>query len=90
VAGRTVISRWTWNHLLFVRDGDQVRLHLNGEAQPEIELQSPAGFPPSFDQLFFGGRCDNAANWEGRLDEIAVFDRALTAKELVGGPAPRP
>ena len=25
---------------------------------------------------------DIAANWEGRLDEIAVFDRALTAEEI--------
>ncbi len=82
VVGRTVIERWTWNHVIFVRDGDQVRIYLNGKPQPEISLKSPAGFPPSFDQLFFGGRSDNSANWEGRLDEIAVFERALSAKEL--------
>ena len=28
------------------------------------------------------GRSDNEANWEGRLDEIAIFDRALTAREV--------
>jgi hypothetical protein len=32
--------------------------------------------------VFVGGRSDNEANWEGRLDEVAVFDRALGAKEL--------
>ena len=82
VVGRTTIERWTWNHLLFVREGDRVRLYLNGNAQPEIDIQSPGGFPPSFDQFFFGGRGDNMANWEGRLDEIAVFDRALSQKDL--------
>ncbi|MBM4071414.1 MAG: hypothetical protein FJ271_21130 [Planctomycetes bacterium] len=82
VTGRTVIDRWTWNHVLFVRDGDQVRVYLNGNPQPEIALKSPAEIPPSFDQFYFGGRSDNSANWEGRLDEIAVFDRALSAKEL--------
>jgi hypothetical protein len=55
---------------------------LNGEAQPEIETESPAGFLAGFDRLFFGGRCDNQSNWEGRLDEIAVFDRALSPEEI--------
>jgi hypothetical protein len=82
VVGRTSIERWTWNHVVFVRDGKTVRMYLNGDPKPEIETESPAQFPPSFDQFFFGGRSDNAANWEGRLDEIAVFDRALSAKDI--------
>ncbi|NUQ63939.1 MAG: hypothetical protein HUU20_15785 [Pirellulales bacterium] len=82
VAGSTAIERWTWNHVVFVHDGDTVRIYLNGKADPEIQATSAAGFPPGFDQWFFGGRCDNDSNWEGRLDEIAVFDRALSAKEI--------
>lgn len=82
VVGRTKIQRWTWCHVVFVRDGDQVRIHLNGEQQPEIDTKSPADLPAGFDQLFLGGRCDNQWNWEGRLDEIAVFDRALSATEI--------
>jgi hypothetical protein len=81
-SGRTEIARWTWNHALFVRDGQTVRVHLNGNAQPEIEVTAPAAFPASFDQWFFGGRCDRQANWEGRLDEIAVFDRACSPAEV--------
>ncbi len=82
VAGRTEIERWTWYHVVFVRDGERVRIYLNGASQPEIETTSPVDFPAGFDQLFLGGRCDNQSNWEGRLDEIAVFDRALSAKEI--------
>ena len=81
-AGRTEIKRWTWSHVVFVRDGQSVRVYLNGNPQPEIETQSPPGFPPVFEQLFCGGRCDNDSNWEGRLDEIAVFNRALSADEI--------
>lgn len=80
--GRTAIERWTWTHVAFVRDGDRVRVHLNGQPAPEIDVQSPADFPPMFAQFFFGGRSDNDANWEGRLDEVAVFDRALSAAEI--------
>tara|TARA_B100000686_G_C16295823_1_gene715915 strand:+ start:527 stop:700 length:174 start_codon:yes stop_codon:yes gene_type:complete len=48
---------------------------------PEIEVKTnPLARGQS--ELFFGGRCDNQANWEGRLDEIAVFDRALSAAEI--------
>ena len=80
LVGQTEIDRWTWNHVVFVRDGDSVKVHLNGNAKPEIEANSDA--PANCDQLFFGGRCDNNSNWEGRLDEIAVFDRALSGKEI--------
>src|SRR5690606_23265795 len=79
LVGATAIERWTWNHVLFVRDGGKVRVYLNGK--PEIEAEVAAAGIEDVEQIFFGGRCDNGSNWEGRLDEIAVFDRALTAGE---------
>ncbi len=79
-AGTTVIPRWEWQHVTLVRSGETVKLYLNGEL--ELETKTPAGFPVGLDRLFFGGRTDNQFNWEGRLDEIAVFDRALTPKEI--------
>lgn len=82
VTGRTEIKRWTWNHVLFVRDGESVRVYLNGHPKPEIDDTSPVGRVADCTRFFFGGRCDNAANWEGRLDEIAVFPRALRMEEL--------
>ncbi len=80
--GRTPIERWTWNHVVFVRNGKTVRVYLNGQSQPEIEVESAADFPEDLEQIFFGGRCDNDSNWEGRLDEISVFNRALTSQEI--------
>ena len=71
--GRTAIERWTWNHAVLVRDGKNIRVYLNGNPQPEIETTLSADFPAGLDQVFLGGRCDNDSNWEGRLDEIAVF-----------------
>ena len=82
IVGNSEIQRWTWNHVLLVRDGDQVRVYLNGNAVPEIETTARAELPAHFDQLFFGGRGDSRDNWEGRLDEIAVFDRVVTPEEI--------
>lgn len=79
VAGRGEIPRWEWRHVVLVRDGSSVRVYLNGEL--DLETTAAADFPPGFDRLFVGGRSDGVDNWEGRLDEVAVFDRPLTAAE---------
>ncbi len=77
VAGRTETPRWGWQHVAFVRNGKSVRVYLNGKE--EIATTAASG---EFEQMFFGGRSDNHSNWEGRLDEIALFDRSLTVKEV--------
>ena len=82
VVGRSPIDRWTWSHAVLVRDGANVRVYLNGAAAPELETRVGKGVPPGFDQWFFGGRSDRASSWEGRLDEIAVFDRALSPADI--------
>ena len=41
----------------------------------------PAGH--HIEQLFVGGRSDNQLNFEGRIDEVAVFDRALSVQEIL-------
>ena len=80
VGGFTEIPRWQWNHLVFVRANDSVTVYLNGK--PEIEVTSDVKFPTGLNRFFLGGRSDNDSNWEGRLDEIAIFDRALNQGEV--------
>jgi Concanavalin A-like lectin/glucanases superfamily/Neutral/alkaline non-lysosomal ceramidase, N-terminal len=80
VAGQSEIPRWQWQHVVLVRDGGNVRVYLNGNL--DLETKAPAGALASLRQCFFGGRSDNDSNWEGRLDEIAVFDRALSAEDV--------
>lgn len=83
VAGKTAVERWTWHHVALTRDGAAVRVFLDGQGTPEIEVESPAIAADSrSERLFFGGRTDGHSNWEGRLDEISVFDRVLTAEEI--------
>lgn len=82
VVGQTEIKRWTWNHVLLVRSSESVQVYLNGAATPELVLETDSAAPLPPADLFLGGRCDNQANWEGRLDEVAVFDRALKAGEI--------
>jgi hypothetical protein len=80
--GKTPVERWRWTHVAVIRDGEKVRVHMNGAETPEIEASAPAAGIELIDTLFIGGRCDNDSNWEGRLDEVALFDRALDAEAL--------
>ncbi len=80
VAGKSVVPRWEWHAIAVVRDGGNVRVYLDGRL--EIETRIPASPSHRPDRWFFGGRSDNDSNWEGRLDEIAVFDRPLSKQEM--------
>lgn len=78
--GSAKIARWTWHHLALVRSGDHIRVYLDGQALGEaLAIPAAASNPDSF---FFGGSCSGQGNFEGRLDEIAVFDRALSEAEI--------
>ena len=79
VAGRTLLPRWTWQHVVYCRDADTVRVYLNGQLEIETSVRNGTA---GIDQLFVGGRSDNTHNWEGRIDEVAIFDRALTYQEV--------
>ncbi len=82
VAGQSQVERWTWHHVVFVRDGQEVRIYLDGRSEPEIAITSSEQPPTAIEELIFGGRGDQQATWEGRLDEISVFDRALNSEEV--------
>ncbi|HVK10091.1 MAG TPA: LamG domain-containing protein [Gemmataceae bacterium] len=78
VVGKTPAAFRTWNHAALVRDGDRVRVYLNGKL--EAEADAPRTVIP--DTLVIGGRPDRRVGWEGRLAEVAVYPRALTDVDL--------
>ena len=85
LVGKTAIERWTWNRVTLTRQGSSIRVFLNGGL--EIVSDSVSANSPVIPRFFFGGRSDNRDNWEGRIDEAVVFDRALSDEEawLISG-----
>ena len=73
-----------WNHVVLSRDGKSVAVYLNGQAEPELRVETEAGTPPGVETLWIGGREDGREGFEGKIDEVAVYDRALSAAEAVG------
>jgi len=80
LVGRSEITVGTWRHLALVRDGRRVRVYLDGQTPPEIDGQLPP--QPAGRWAFVGGRGDNQANFEGLVDEVALYARALPPEEI--------
>ena len=83
--GKTRIQPFTWNHVALVRDGNRVQVYLNGQIEIDAEVERTiAGNDLALREfpLFFGGRSDNFANFAGKLDEIALFDKVLSGDDI--------
>lgn len=78
--GTTVIPPGTWNHVVFIREKDQIKVFLNGADQPEIEGQLAATFAENLD-FSFGQRSDQFSPLDGQLAQFSLYDRALTEME---------
>jgi len=82
LTGRTPLGLRKWHSVALVRQGRNVTVYLDGQAIPEMAGEIDVTVPPDGAELFLGGRCDRFANFEGKLDEVAVYDRALLADEI--------
>jgi hypothetical protein len=80
--GTTRLPLDSWNHVVLVRQGERVRVYLNGQTEPEIDGRLVPTFDSDHGQLFLGGRNDRFAPFVGRIDQVAVYDRALPAEEI--------
>lgn len=76
--GKTPIERWEWANIVLVRTDDMVRIYLNGQLEIEAQADSTA----ATEQAYIGGHANDTSNWEGRLDEVAIFNRALSLEEI--------
>lgn len=80
LAGAADIPLRSWHHVALVREGRKVAVYLDGKE--EISGEAAATVPDGCDTIFLGGRCDNLANLAGKLDEAALYPRALPAAEI--------
>lgn len=79
----------TWTHLVGVYDGaGTIRLYVNGVAQTAGAHTSPwnatgaLNVGRDWDWGGWQGANDGWAPWHGRVDEVRVYQRALTAAEI--------
>ena len=84
LVGKTEITPKTWHHLALVRDRRRVAIYLDGKTPPEIYGEVAVDPKQKLKSLLIGGAENGSASFEGKLDEVSLFDRALSVAEISG------
>jgi YD repeat-containing protein len=80
VAGTTVLRLNTWSHLATTYDGTTLRFYLNGS---QVATQAVSGaMPASMGNLSLAGNTIWGEYFAGRLDDLRIYNRALSASEV--------
>ncbi|MCA9388201.1 LamG domain-containing protein, partial [Candidatus Berkelbacteria bacterium] len=73
----------SWHHVVGTYDGTTVRVYVDGvEGTPDSYTGS---ITPNNTSLFIGSGADASGAgyyWDGKIDEVAVFDRAIDSSEV--------
>jgi hypothetical protein len=78
--GPTTLPTGTWSHLATTWDGTTIRLYVNGT---EVASAPQTGtLPASTGALSIGGNSIWGEYFNGTIDEVRVYRRALTAGEI--------
>jgi len=83
LAGKSAIVPQTWHHVVLTRNGRRLAIHLDGNDRPEIAGDVATGPGSGLATIHLGGRYDHESTFEGKIDEVAVYDRPLMAAEIV-------
>jgi len=80
-----VISTTNWNtgqwaHIAVTYDGSYVKMYVNGVLESSTPYTSP--ILTSTDPLLLGDSSGHANSYAGLIDEVAIYNRALTAEEI--------
>ena len=77
---KTAVTDGEWHHVAGTYDGSDFKLYLNGQVDAQT---SPGTKPDTSDNLFFIGGCDVGGYWmSGTIDEVVLYDRSLSEKEI--------
>ena len=86
VYGDTLLKPLHWHHMAATREGSTLTIYLDGKKVGSREVGAE---PMNFRQIFIGRMTSSpdlirskARGLVGRIDELAIFDRALTVNEV--------
>jgi len=80
IASVSALPLKTWRHIVLTADGEQLQLYEHGKlvsSKPRAAMAASGS-----DTVWFGTDAKATQVWDGRIDEVALLDRALTAEEI--------
>ncbi|EGF25282.1 LamG-like jellyroll fold domain-containing protein [Rhodopirellula baltica] len=81
VIGESVLPLRQWRHVVLTVDGLNMHFYEDGKlvgSKPCAELATSESDP-----IWFGTNASTTQAWDGRVDEVALFDRALDDEEVL-------
>ena len=76
----TAITDGEWHHVAGTYDGSDFKLYLDGAVDGET---APGTKPDNHDNFLFIGGCDIGNYWmTGTIDEVIIYNRALSEQEI--------
>jgi hypothetical protein len=70
----------TWTHVVATFDGSNVKLYVNG--QP-VATGTSTSYAPNTSKPFTVGRGESSFYFNGRLDEVAYYNKVLSAAQIL-------
>jgi hypothetical protein len=80
--GTAVVPTNTWTHLAFTYDGANMRVYVNGALVRTVARTG--NIAVSNDPLRIGGNASWGEHFTGLIDDVRIYNRALTLAEVQG------
>ena len=77
----TPLAIGQWSHVVATYDGSRLRLFIDGELQSSKVLDE--SIHHSTAPLRIGQGRSDTTTWTGRLDEVAIYDQALSVEQIL-------
>lgn len=78
----TVANFWdttNWHHVCLTYNGAQARVYGDGAL---IAGPTSKDWSVTLDKAYIGRQINDAEYWDGKIDEVMIFDRAISANEV--------
>lgn len=73
-----------WNHLAVTFDSTKLQLFINGQPVASFTLPTPGPLSENGGLVIGGHRAGTGRNFDGLIDEVAIWSRDLTPTEISG------
>ena len=80
VTGTTASPVNAWTHVALTYDGAMLRLYVNGT--PVASRTQTGGIQATTNPLWIGGNNPYGEYFQGLIDEVRIYSRALTSGEI--------
>ena len=82
VASSAFLPLRTWRFLVMTVDSDHLRIYQDGQLIASVPCAMMAN--SASETVWFGTSAAGTGLWDGRIDELAIFDKALGDNEIAG------